>query len=44
MYVRRGIRYEKVAFCSPEEYSSVADELCFLKEFHSQVNKALVLV
>ena len=24
MYVRRSIMYEKAAFCSPEEYSSVA--------------------
>ena len=48
MYVRRSIMYEKAAFCSPEEYNSVArqsvplkfDKLCFLQEFYSQVNKA----
>ena len=42
MYVRRSIMYEKAAFCSPEEYSSVArwsvplkfDKLCFLQEFY----------
>ena len=40
--------YEKAVFCSPEEYSSVAqesvplkfDKLFFLQEFYSQVNKA----
>ena len=40
--------YEKAAFYSPEENSSVAqqsvplkfDKLCFLQEFYLQVNKA----
>ena len=40
--------YEKAAFCSPEENSSVArqsvplkfDKLCFRQEFYLQVNKA----
>ena len=48
MYVRRSIMYEKAAFCSPEEDSSVArqsvplkfDKLGFLHEFYLQVNKA----
>ena len=40
--------YEKAAFCSPKEYSSVArqsvplkvDKFCFRQEFYSQVSKA----
>ena len=47
MYVRCSIMYEKAAFCSLEENSSVAiivslkfDKLCFLQEFYLQVNKA----
>ena len=48
MYVRRSIMYEKAAFCSPEEISSVAllsgplkfDKLGFLQELYLQVNKA----
>ena len=44
LYVRRSIMYEKVAFCSPEQYSSVDvplkfDKLCFLQEFNHKMRK-----
>ena len=47
MYVKHSIMYEKAAFCSPEEYNSVAwysvplkfDKLYFLQEFYSQINR-----